>query len=90
MSTQATLDRLMADVTANTDAVKAAAAALAGFVATVEDLTKKLQDAIGVNDEAAIAAAADALEANNEMLKQAVPVAAEAVVANTEPTPPAE
>lgn len=83
MATQATLDRLNADVAANTSATQAAALALAGFVKTVADLTAQLQAAIASDDEAAIKAAADALEANNTQLSAAVPTTAAAVAANT-------
>lgn len=83
MADQATLDRLTADVKANTDATAAAAAALSGFVVTVADLTAKLQAAIAADDTAAIAAAADAIEANNVALSAAVPAVASAVVSNT-------
>src|ERR1035437_6141881 len=68
MATQVQLDQLTADVKANTDATAAASAALTGFVATVSDLTAKLQAAIAASASAvdpAITAAATALEANN-------------------------
>jgi hypothetical protein len=83
VATQAALDRLAADVTANTDATASAAAALAGFVQTVAELTQKLQDAIAADDTAAVEAAANALEANNATLVSAIPHVSQAVVANT-------
>lgn len=83
MATKETLDRLAADVKANTDGVAAAKAALDGYVATVADLTKKLQDALASDDEAAVKAAADALEQNNADLRQKAPEVAAAVVDNT-------
>lgn len=83
MATQATLDKLTAQVSANTSATAAAAAALAGFIATVADLTQKLQDAIASGDETAVKAAADAIEANNATLTAATPAVAAAVEANT-------
>jgi len=83
MATQATLDRLNADLTKNADATQAAAAALEGFVKTVADLTAELQAAIDSNDEAAIAAAADKLEANNTFLQSKIPETAKAVTDNT-------
>lgn len=89
MATKETLDRLAADVKANTDATAAAQQALNGFVQTVADLTKQLQDAIANNDEAAIKAAADAIEANNVALTAAVPATASAVVENTDSDPSA-
>ena len=85
MATQETLDRLTADVTANTNATQAAAQALSGYVATIAELTKKLQDALsasGVDDPTVVAAAA-ALEANTAALTAAVPTVAAAVEANT-------
>jgi len=83
MATKETLDRLKADVQKNTDAAAAAKDALTGFVTTVADLTKALQDAISGGDEAEIKAAADALEANNETLTNAIPAISEAIPANT-------
>jgi len=83
MADQATLDRLTADVKKNTDAAQSAAAALTGFVATVTDLTAQLQAAIASNDQTAIAAAADAIEANNATLTAAIPAVATAVAAGT-------
>jgi predicted metal-dependent hydrolase len=83
MATQATLDRLNADVTANTNAVSAAAAALTGFINTVASLTAQLQAAIAAGDDTAIAAAATALEANNATLTAATPAMAQAIVAGT-------
>lgn len=83
MATQATLDKLTADVAANTSAAQAASLALTGFVKTVSDLTAQLQDAIAGGDDAAIQAAAAALEANNATLAAATPAVAAAVAANT-------
>lgn len=83
MATQATLDKLTADVAANTSAAQAASLALTGFVKTVTDLTAQLQDAIAAGDESAIQAAAAAIEANNATLTAATPAVAAAVAANT-------
>lgn len=83
MATQETLDRLTVNVQANTDAAAAAALALTGFVTTVADLTAALQAAIEADDEVAIKAAADAIEANNTTLVAAIPKVAEAVKAGT-------
>src|SRR5665647_1003176 len=78
MATKEVLDRLIADVTANTNATAAAAQALTGFQATVADLTQKLQDAIAGagNVDPAIVDAAAALEANNATLTAATPAVA--------------
>jgi hypothetical protein len=83
MATQANLDRLNAAVAADTSAVSAATKALTGFVQTVSDLTAQLQAAIASGDDAAVTAAATALEANNATLIAAVPATAAAVVAST-------
>lgn len=83
MATQAELDDLNAQVTANTNATQAAAAALAGFVKTVADLTAQLEAAVASNDSPAIQAATAALKANNDALAAAVPATATAVTANT-------
>ena len=83
MATQETLDRLTADVTANTNATASATAALTGFVKTVADLTAQLQTAVAGGDEDAIKAAADAIEANNTAMNAAIPQVASAVIANT-------
>ncbi len=83
VATQQTLDQLTASVRANTDAAASAAAALNGFVSTVADLTKQLQDAIASGDEAAVKAAAEAIDANNKVLAAAVPAVSQAVPANT-------
>lgn len=87
VATQQTIDQLTAGVRANTDAANSAAAALNGFVATVADLTKQLQDAIAAGDEAAVKAAADAIDANNKVLSAAVPAVSQAVPANTPAAP---
>lgn len=83
MATSETLTRLQDDVRKNTDAAAAAKLALEGFVATVSDLTAKLQAAIEGGDEDAIKAAADAIEANNATLTASIPATATAVAANT-------
>lgn len=83
MATAETLARLQDDVRKNTDAAAAAKLALEGFVTTVADLTKQLQDAIAGGDEDAIKAAADAIEANNAALTAAIPATSTAVAANT-------
>ena len=83
MATKETLDRLTADVAADKDAVSAATKALNGFVATVAELSKKLQDALASDDEAAVKAAADAIEQNTADLKAATPAVAQAIDANT-------
>lgn len=83
MATQDEIDALNVQVTANTNATQAAAAALTGFVKTVADLTAKLEAAVASNDSSAIQAATAALKANNDALTAAVPATATAVTANT-------
>ena len=83
MAQAATLDRLKADVAKNTNLVAAITQSLQGYVATVKDLTDKLQQALQSDDEAAVAAAADALEANNASLDAQAPQVAAAAVEGT-------
>lgn len=83
MATQATLARMQASVQANTDATKAAADALTHYAQTNADLTAQLKEAIANDDDAAISAAADALDKNNADLLAGVPATAAAVTANT-------
>lgn len=83
MATKEHLDALAATVSANTDAVASAKLALEGFVKSNEDLTKKLQDALASDDDAAVSAAVDAMAANNNTLRAAIPTVAAAVPANT-------
>lgn len=83
MASKEHLDALTAQVKANTDAANAASQALAGFVATVTDLTAKLQAAIASDDDDAVKAAADAIAANNATLTAAIPQVAAAVPQNT-------
>lgn len=82
MATQAELDALTAQVTANTSITASAALALNGFVKTVADLTAQLQAAVSSNDSTAINAVTAALAANNVALSGAVPAVAAAVSAN--------
>lgn len=89
MATQETLARLNAAVAADRDAVNATKVALAGYVATVTELTAKLQAAIQGDDEQAVIDAAAALEANNADLQSAIPQTAAAVVQNTPASPDA-
>ena len=83
MATKDTLDRLTKDVADQKDVVAGATKALNGFVATVADLTSQLQQALANDDDAAVKAAADALEQNTADLKAAVPATAQAIDANT-------
>lgn len=87
MIDRAELARLAADVTANTDATLATTQAITGLLASNEELTRKLQDAITTDDTPAIKAAADAIEANNTAMRAAVPAVAAAVVAGTAADP---
>src|SRR5581483_3146437 len=89
MATKEHLDALTAQVKANTDATAAAQAALTGYVATVSDLTAKLQAAIASDDDDAVKAAADAIAANNAVLTAATPAVAAAVTAGTPAAPAA-
>lgn len=83
MATKEHLDALAAQVAANTDATASAKLALEGFVKSNEDLTKQLQDALAKDDDAAVSAAVDAITANNNTLRAAIPQVAAAVPANT-------
>lgn len=83
MATKADLDKLAADVTANTSAVASATQALMAYASSNATLTAQLQAALANDDSAAVEAAASALEANNAALTAAVPAVAAAVVANT-------
>lgn len=83
MATKEHLDALATQVSANTDAVASAKIALDGFVKSNEDLTKKLQAALASDDDAAVSAAVDAMVANNNTLRAAIPTVAAAVDANT-------
>ena len=83
VATQAELDALNTQVTANTNATAAVAQALQGFVKTVADLTAQLQAAVAAGDSAAIVAATAALAANNTALTAAIPATAAAVIVNT-------
>jgi hypothetical protein len=87
MADKATVDRLVAKVRENTDLVQSVKLALEGYALSVSDLTKKLQDAIESGDQVAIAAAGDALEANNAVMIAAIPTVAGAVPENTQPQP---
>ena len=59
---------LIADVTAEGDVVKAAAAAIKGLTDQQAILAQELKDAIAANDPAAIQAAADAISAQNDAI----------------------
>ena len=59
---------LITNVTAEGDAVKAAALAIKGLTDQQAVLTKELQDAIASNDPVAIQAAADAISAQNDAI----------------------
>lgn len=83
MATKENLDALTNQVAANTDAVASAKMALEGYVKSNEDLTKRLQDALASDDDAAVKAAVDAIAANNNTLRNAIPVVAAAVPQNT-------
>lgn len=90
MATQATLDRLAKVVADDTNAVSAATTALTHYAQTNADLTAALQKALAGDDEAAVKAAADAMEANNAALLAGVPAVAAAIVTGTPAaTPPA-
>ncbi len=83
MATKETLDRLEKSLAENTSVVKSAEQALDTYVATNADLVAKLQAALQGDDEAAVKAAADALDANNAELKARIPAIAQAVDAGT-------
>ena len=83
-SIQTQITTLIANVTAEGDAVKAATAAIKGLTDQQAVLTKELQDAIAAEDPAAIQAAADAIQAQNEAI-----VAQTAALAAAIPAQPA-
>lgn len=89
MATNETLQRLNANLKANTDATAAVKDALQHYAQSSADLTAQLQAAIANNDEAAISEAANQLAQNNADLLANVPAAAAAVVEGTPAAPPA-
>lgn len=83
---RAELDRLVQVTSDNTDATQAATVAMTGLVTSNEKLTTDLQKAIasaGADTTPDVKAAADAIVANNQRLRDAIPKIANAVVDNT-------
>ena len=62
------ISTLIANVTAEGDAVKAAAMAIKGLTDQQAILTQQLQDAIAANDSVGVQAAVDALKAQNDAI----------------------
>ena len=92
----AAIEDLKKDVSNLTDAVTAentvidsAITLLNGQTAKYDILNKQLQDAIAANDPIAIQNAADALTAQNQIIKDKTSVLATAVAANTPAETPA-
>lgn len=86
MATKTTDQAVIAAITENTSVTAATKAALEHYAATTDDLTKKLADALANADDAdepEVKAALEALQANNQTLKDAVPQVVAAVKANT-------
>jgi methyl-accepting chemotaxis protein len=75
---------LVAQVQANKSASDSAKLAFDGFVQQVSELTQQLQDAVANNTDVSpdIKAAADALAANTEELRAAIPTVVQAIQAN--------
>ena len=92
----AAIEDLKKDVSDLTDAVTAentvidsAITLLNGQTAKYDILNKQLQDAIAANDPIAIQNAADALTAQNQIIKDKTSVLATAIAANTPAETPA-
>ena len=84
------IEKLTADVAAQTSVVVSAVALLTGLTAAVGDLKVQLAAAIASNDPAALKATQDALDALDATLSQNTVTLATAVDANTDkpaPTP---
>ena len=76
-------------VTAENTVIDSAITLLNGQTAKYDILNKQLQDAIAANDPIAIQNAADALTAQNQIIKDKTSVLATAVAANTPAETPA-